>query len=111
MGQLVFDLLPLLPIGFLAHLPCPEVAPQLVGLLHGVQDTPPKRTRPSALCCRYASSPTWLGRWSRHNWLACFRVFSPPPPTAPARPLLVATTSLTLPIRCERSEEHTSELQ
>src|ERR1017187_2322001 len=53
MGQLVFDLLPLLPIGFLAHLACPVVAPQLVGLLQGVQYTLPKRTRPSALGCHH----------------------------------------------------------
>ncbi len=48
MGQLVFDLLPLLPIGFPVHLARPVVAPQLVGLLQGVQCALPKLTRPSA---------------------------------------------------------------
>src|ERR1035437_6972462 len=45
MGQLVFDLLPLQPKAFPVHLARPMVAPQLVGLLQGVQYTFPKLAR------------------------------------------------------------------
>ena len=51
MGQLVFDLLPLLAKGFPVHLIRPVVAPQLVGLLQGVQYTFPKLAR----CLLYTS--------------------------------------------------------